>query len=236
MGQKNHPCCRTERDSRCTMVVSGFDPIPSHVACQHPNPACRSHPHTMDDATCAWFGRNLSGMKVKCVSTTTSKIPLFKCMLSYRILPYLLHLILCIMPLGNARDNRPRRRCNMIGQQDNVVVIIVRLLPMLSVRSAYASCLPVDSSLPALPRLISKSPSARSSASCYRARSGSLALMNTPSNIVRNIVMLTTIDRQRPSPPRASLPPPPLSSSSDTCSPSVRGRISVNLVQASPIA
>ncbi len=52
-------------------------------------------------------------------------------------------------PKGNARDKRTRGRHNMRGRQDNVVVIVVvvRLLPMSSVQSAYDSCCPVDLSL-----------------------------------------------------------------------------------------
>ncbi len=54
------------------------------------------------------------------------------------------------------RDKRTRGHRNMRGQQDNVVVIIivVRSSPASFVRSVYASCCPVDLSLPASLRLV----------------------------------------------------------------------------------
>ena len=57
-------------------------PIPSPGACRRPSPARRCHPHTMGDATYAWFWRNPSGGRVARATTTTSKMPIFESMLN----------------------------------------------------------------------------------------------------------------------------------------------------------
>ena len=49
-------------------------------------------------------------------------------------------------PKGDARDKRTRGRCNTIGHQDNVIVIVVQSSPALSMRSTY-SLSPVSSRL-----------------------------------------------------------------------------------------
>ncbi len=61
-------------------------PTPSPGACRCPSPACMCHLHTMGDATYASFWRNPSGELVAHATTTTSKMPIFKSMLNYRII------------------------------------------------------------------------------------------------------------------------------------------------------
>jgi hypothetical protein len=56
-------------------------PIPSPGACGRPSPARRCHPHTMGDATYAWFWHNPSGGRVAHATTTISKMPIFESML-----------------------------------------------------------------------------------------------------------------------------------------------------------
>jgi hypothetical protein len=71
-------------------------PIPSPGACRRPNRARGCHPHTMDDATYAWFWRNPSGGRVASATTTTSKMTIFESMLNYRIIHCLSHFNTCL--------------------------------------------------------------------------------------------------------------------------------------------
>jgi len=71
----------------CTMVVSGFDTYYHLAHADAPTKHAGVTPHTMGDATCTWFWHNLSEGRVAHATTTTSKMPIFKSMLSFRIIP-----------------------------------------------------------------------------------------------------------------------------------------------------
>jgi hypothetical protein len=55
-------------------------PLPSPVAQRHPNQAHRHHPHTMGDATRAWFRINPPGGQVVSTTTTNIIMSIFECM------------------------------------------------------------------------------------------------------------------------------------------------------------
>ena len=55
-------------------------PLPSPMARRHPNQTHRRHPHTMGDASCAWFGLNLPGGRVVSTPPPNAIMSFFLCM------------------------------------------------------------------------------------------------------------------------------------------------------------
>jgi len=62
-GSKNHPCCRTKCDSRCTMVGSGFGPYHRLVHANAPTECAAVTPTTWAMSLTLGFGTILLGGK-----------------------------------------------------------------------------------------------------------------------------------------------------------------------------